>query len=163
MRPGASDVRRPAAPSFPALLLAICLLGCALRLAYAGSLPERSHDPDEEMFLAIARNFVAGKGLVYSPWRRASFPPLYPSFLAVFVGSGIFSFRLARTAQCLLGAAACGRGRVVQRFDAKRVTRQQQGLFARIPQGKGVHAAQLGQHGRALGLVQVQQDLGVGV
>lgn len=108
MRPGASDVRRPASPSFPALLLAICLLGGALRLAYAGSLPERSHDPDEEMFLAIARNFVAGKGLVYSPWRRASFPPLYPSFLAVFVGSGVFSFRLARTAQCLLGAASCG-------------------------------------------------------
>jgi hypothetical protein len=35
-------------------------------------------------------------------------------------------------------------------------------LFARIPQGKGVHAAQLLQHGRALGLVEVQQHLGVG-
>ena len=53
-------------------------------------------------------------------------------------------------------------GRVVQRLDAERVARQQQGLFGCIPQGKGVHAAQVLQHGRAFGLVQVQQDFGVG-
>jgi hypothetical protein len=52
-------------------------------------------------------------------------------------------------------------GRVVQRLDAERVARQQQGLFGGIPQGKGIHAAQVLQHGRAFGLVQVQQDFGV--
>jgi hypothetical protein len=59
-------------------------------------------------------------------------------------------------------AVARAGGRVVQRFDAERVARQQQGLFAGIPQGKGIHAAQVLQHGRAFGLVQVQQYLRVG-
>lgn len=105
-------MRRPAPLprplSFTVVLLSVSLLGFALRLVYDLRLPERSHDPDEEMFVAIARNCAGGKGLVYSPWRRASFPPLYPGFLAIFVGGGVFSFRLLRIVQSFLSAASCG-------------------------------------------------------
>jgi 4-amino-4-deoxy-L-arabinose transferase-like glycosyltransferase len=90
------------------LLLSACALGFALRLGYVLGLSERSYDPDEKMYLAVARNLAGGKGLIYSPWRRASFPPLYPIFLAVFVRGGIFSFRVARVAQVFLGAFSCG-------------------------------------------------------
>ena len=97
----------PTSRVFSFLILAACLLALALRLGYVLSLEERSYDPDEEMYLAIARNAVEGQGLIYSPWRKASSPPLYPLFLSLFLKCGTFSFRSVRLAQAVLGAATC--------------------------------------------------------
>lgn len=63
-----------------------------------------------------------------------------------------------------LGGEAAGPAVIgeIERFDAVGVAREQEGLLAGIPQGEGVHAAQVVEHGFAFFGIKVQEDFGVG-
>ena len=78
-----------------------------IRLSYSFLGGRGERDPDEEVYLSIARHFRRGEGLIYTPLRRASFPPLYPLFLAGFLRRGGEGIALVRAAQALLGAFSC--------------------------------------------------------
>ncbi|MCY1423672.1 hypothetical protein D9M71_393940 [compost metagenome] len=53
--------------------------------------------------------------------------------------------------------------RQVQRFDAEAVAGEEQALVVALPDGQGKHAVELGQQGRAPGVVALEQHLGVAV
>jgi hypothetical protein len=80
-------------------------------------------------------------------------------------GRNIEFLRLGHQAQQCLDLTGEGEApwlrAVVERFDPERIPRQEQRLTALVPQREGEDAIQPPQHGRALGLVQVQEHLGV--
>ena len=87
--------------------LIIFLVALALRLGYALPQPETYWDEDEIVYLTIARNFVAGDGLILSQYRKAAFPPLYPLFLVGLIQTGFSIFPVVRVVQSILGAVSC--------------------------------------------------------
>lgn len=78
------------------LWLGIFIAAFILRLGYGLSQPAEFWDEDEGVYLTMAENFRAGEGLVYTPYRKAVFPPLYPLFLAGFLWAGFPLFTAAR-------------------------------------------------------------------
>ncbi len=88
-------------------MLAIFLAAFLLRLGYAFSQPAEFWDEDEGVYVRIAQNLLAGKGLILTPQRKAVFPPLYPLFLAGVIGAKLPLFPAARALQALLGALSC--------------------------------------------------------
>lgn len=87
--------------------IGIFLAALLLRLGYGFSQPQSFWDEDEEVYVRIARNLLAGKGLILTPQRKAVFPPLYPLFLAGVLKTGLPLFPAARVSQALLGALSC--------------------------------------------------------
>ena len=87
--------------------LIIFLVALALRLGYALPQPETHWDGDETVYLTIARNLVEGDGLILTEYRQATFPPLYPLFLAGLLRVGFPIFPAARVVQSVLGAFSC--------------------------------------------------------
>jgi 4-amino-4-deoxy-L-arabinose transferase-like glycosyltransferase len=85
----------------------IFFVALALRLGYSLPQPETHWDEDEIVYLTIARNFVAGDGLILTPYRKAAFPPLYPIFLAGLIQTGFSIFPAVRVIQSILGAVSC--------------------------------------------------------
>ncbi|MNO50300.1 hypothetical protein D3C76_406710 [compost metagenome] len=73
---------------------------------------------------------------------------------------------VAALEQCRQGrgkAQALAVARQVQGFDAQAVAGQEQALVVALPDGQGEHAVELGQQGRAPGVVALEQHLGVAV
>ncbi|MDP8236597.1 MAG: glycosyltransferase family 39 protein [Candidatus Erginobacter occultus] len=89
------------------LWIGIFLAAFLLRLGYALVQPEEFWDEDEGVYVTMADNFLAGEGLIYTPYRKATFPPLYPFLLAGLLGAGLPLFPAARVFQALLGAFSC--------------------------------------------------------
>ncbi len=87
--------------------IGIFLAAFLLRLGYGLSQPRTYWDEDEEVYVTIAENLLAGQGLILKPYRKAAFPPLYPLFLAGILGTGLPLFPAARALQALLGALSC--------------------------------------------------------
>ncbi len=87
--------------------LGIFLLAFTLRLIYINGGDSHRQDPDEEVYLTIARNFQAGRGLILSPYRRASFPPLYPLFLSGVFTLGFDSHQSVQIIQAMIGSLTC--------------------------------------------------------
>ncbi len=89
------------------LWVGIFLSAFLLRLGYGLLQPAEFWDEDEGVYQTMAENFRAGEGLIYTPYRKAAFPPLYPLFLAGFLWAGFPLFTTARVFQALLGAFSC--------------------------------------------------------
>ena len=89
------------------LWIGIFLTAFLLRLGYGLSQPGTYWDEDEEVYVTIAENLLAREGLIYTPYRKATFPPLYPLFLAGVLGAGLPLFPAARAFQAILGAFSC--------------------------------------------------------
>jgi len=83
------------------------ILALILRLLYIGWGGIDYSDPDEAVYETIARNFHNGNGLILSPCRRASFPPLYPLFLSGFIFLGMKLRPAIPIIQSVLGALSC--------------------------------------------------------
>ena len=90
-----------------ARLTAVFALALALRLGFALTRPVRPAFADAEQYDAVARNLLARQGFMDSFGRRASRAPGYPLFLAACYGVFGPDPRVARVAQCVIGAAAC--------------------------------------------------------
>jgi len=78
-----------------------------LRLAYVSTLPAELRWDDARVYVTVARNAAAGKGLVQVPGEReASKAPGYPVFLLLLGprGDERTFIRRVRAAQCLVGA-----------------------------------------------------------
>ena len=89
------------------LWIGIFLAAFLLRMGYALTQPAEFWDEDERVYLTMAQNLVAGEGLIYSPYRKATFPPLFPLLLAGILGAGLPVFASARLIQSLMGAGSC--------------------------------------------------------
>jgi 4-amino-4-deoxy-L-arabinose transferase-like glycosyltransferase len=87
--------------------LIIFVVALALRLCYALPQPDTHWDEDERVYLTIARNYVAGDGLILTEYRKAAFPPLYPLFLAGLLKTGFPIFPVVRVVQSIIGAISC--------------------------------------------------------
>jgi 4-amino-4-deoxy-L-arabinose transferase-like glycosyltransferase len=88
-------------------ILALFVLGLGLRwvwvLLHASS--ATTTFPDEQQYWNLAKSLAAGRGLVDEFGYRATFMPLYPAFLSLFVNQP-HGMLLARLAQAAIGAAA---------------------------------------------------------
>ena len=112
----------------------IVLAAFLLRLVYGLSQPQNYWDEDEGIYVIMAENLLAGEGLIYTPYRKATFPPLYPLFLAGILGAGFPLFPDVRVLQALLGAFSCLLiGGVARSAFA--------GLGAKVSRGAGFFAA----------------------
>lgn len=82
-------------------------LRCAWVLVHGlrGSAADGLTFPDEEQYWALAKSLAAGHGLVDEFGYRATFMPLYPAFLSLFVG-WTHGMLVARIVQAAIGAAA---------------------------------------------------------
>ena len=89
------------------LLVGIFLAAFLLRMGYVLTQPAEFWDEDERVYLTMAQNLVAGEGLIYSPYRKVTFPSLFPLLLAGILGAGLPIFPAARVLQALLGAFSC--------------------------------------------------------
>ncbi len=86
---------------------AVFIAALTIRLIYGLTGPGELSDPDEAVYRAIASNILEGKGIILNRYREASFPPLYPVFLAGLQRIGLGSIRDIRLAQAFLGAGSC--------------------------------------------------------
>ncbi len=116
--------------------IGIFLAAFLLRLGYVLTQPAEFWDEDEGVYVRIAENFLAGKGLILTPLRKAVFPPLYPLFLAGLLKTGLPLFPAARVSQALLGAFSCLLIGGVARLAFS-------GLGERVSRGAGVLSALL--------------------
>ncbi len=87
--------------------MGIFLMAFLLRLGYGLSQPRTYWDEDEEVYVTMAENLLAGEGLIYTPYRKATFPPLYPLMLAGVLGLSLPLFPVVRAIQALMGAFSC--------------------------------------------------------
>lgn len=85
---------------------AVFVIALALRLAYVLQIDSAPFS-DEADYLACAKNFLAGKGLVMSDQYRAYRAPGYPLFLVPFEAMFADTVRAVRAAQAVIGALAC--------------------------------------------------------
>jgi len=86
-------------------LLVVFLVALASRLGWVLTRPEALAFPDEESYMEIAENFLAGKGFVTDGGSVATRTPIYPFFLAGakrFFGPSLLRIRIL---QALLGSA----------------------------------------------------------
>ncbi|HUV39230.1 MAG TPA: glycosyltransferase family 39 protein [Planctomycetota bacterium] len=113
--PGTDVARRRKAPVSPAALLVIGVLALVLRLGYVLSTDAVIEFPDEQQYLNMAQNFVAGNGLSISadpqgravqPMQTMQRPPVYPLMLAVILRLDLY-LRTVRVVQAVLGALMC--------------------------------------------------------
>lgn len=94
-------------PKKSTFALAVFSLALACRLGYALTQPEAYRDEDEAIYVTIARNLIAGRGLILNEYRRAAFPPLYPLFLAGLFTLGWKTIKAVRLVQAFVGALSC--------------------------------------------------------
>jgi hypothetical protein len=122
-------------------LLALTLLGLAVRLAYALAIAPGEIQPgDAFIYHDLARQLADGNGYrldatVRAPYPTASHPPLYALYLAVFAKLGLTSFTAERVVSCFLGAAAVfGIGLLGRRVGGPRAGLIAAGVAAVYPQ-----------------------------
>ena len=100
--PGTEPARN--GPFLVVVFLAALMIRGAFVLTREGGL----EFPDEASYMAVAKNFLEGKGLIMGPKRQIVRAPLYPLFVALcrsrFAPDDIVAIRLI---QCVIGALTC--------------------------------------------------------
>ena len=90
------------------LLVTIVMAALMVRCAFVLTRRAGLEFPDEVSYMAVAGNFLEGKGLIIDEDHQIVRAPLYPLFLALcrqqFAAHEVFAIRII---QCLIGALTC--------------------------------------------------------